>query len=134
MTGRACTSAYLRTSRQQGRFHGTIMSSYNEVLTPFDCRYHSLAGDPSTTPADLIVTSTTNNIIMGVRHKTYAMEVSVFFKNVFRISIVTVQQQGVQYHPESIKSEHGMTMIKNFLSWTSGLWSGMKPSVYSPEN
>ncbi|KAJ1939561.1 anthranilate synthase / indole-3-glycerol phosphate synthase, partial [Linderina macrospora] len=60
-------------------------------------RYHSLAGDPATLPECLEVTSwTPNGIIMGVRHKTYAVE-------------------GVQYHPESILSENGLRMFANFL-------------------
>ncbi|KAJ2052158.1 anthranilate synthase / indole-3-glycerol phosphate synthase [Coemansia sp. S16] len=67
-------------------------------------RYHSLAGDPDTLPDCLEVTSwTPNGIIMGVRHKTYAIE-------------------GVQYHPESILSENGLQMFANFLCLTAGTW------------
>lgn len=67
-------------------------------------RYHSLAGDKSYTPEVLEVTSTTTNgIIMGVRHRQFVCE-------------------GVQFHPESIKTEYGLDMIKNFLSWTEGTW------------
>jgi anthranilate/para-aminobenzoate synthase component II len=42
--------------------------------------------------------------IMGVRHKQYCME-------------------GVQFHPESITTEKGYEMIRNFLTWTHGTWA-----------
>jgi anthranilate synthase component 2 len=60
-------------------------------------RYHSLAIERATLPADLVVTATTDDgEIMGVRHRTLAIE-------------------GVQFHPESILSEHGHAMLRNFL-------------------
>ena len=60
-------------------------------------RYHSLAIEKSTCPEALEVTAWTDDgEIMGVRHKTLAI-------------------QGVQFHPESILSEHGHEMLKNFL-------------------
>ncbi|MFO1034191.1 MAG: aminodeoxychorismate/anthranilate synthase component II [Hyphomicrobiales bacterium] len=59
-------------------------------------RYHSLVVDRATLPADLEVTAETNGLIMGLRHKS---------KNV----------HGVQFHPESIASEHGHAILKNFL-------------------
>ena len=60
-------------------------------------RYHSLAIERSTLPADLVVTATTDDgEIMGVRHRSLAVE-------------------GVQFHPESILSEHGHAMLRNFL-------------------
>ncbi|PRP88765.1 putative anthranilate synthase component I [Planoprotostelium fungivorum] len=68
-------------------------------------RYHSLAAPLSSiegTP--LIATSfTENGIIMGVRHNKYTVE-------------------GVQYHPESIKTDFGMEMLKNFLQFEGGEW------------
>ncbi|KAJ2746543.1 anthranilate synthase / indole-3-glycerol phosphate synthase [Coemansia sp. BCRC 34301] len=77
-------------------------------------RYHSLAGDPDTLPDCLEVTSwTPNGIIMGVRHKTYAVE-------------------GVQYHPESILSENGLQMFANFLALTAGTWDE-NPGARSPD-
>lgn len=60
-------------------------------------RYHSLAIDPASCPDVLAVTARTDDgEIMGVRHKTLAIE-------------------GVQFHPESILTEHGHAMLENFL-------------------
>jgi anthranilate synthase component II len=60
-------------------------------------RYHSLAIERASCPADLKVTAWTDDgEIMGVRHRTLPLE-------------------GVQFHPESILTEHGHAMLKNFL-------------------
>ena len=60
-------------------------------------RYHSLAIDKAAPPAVLDVTAWTDDgEIMGVRHKELPI-------------------QGVQFHPESILTEHGHAMLKNFL-------------------
>jgi anthranilate synthase component II len=60
-------------------------------------RYHSLAIERSSLPPDLVVTSTSDDgEIMGVRHRSLAIE-------------------GVQFHPESILSEQGHAMLRNFL-------------------
>ena len=60
-------------------------------------RYHSLAIERATCPEVLEVTAwTEDGEIMGVRHKTLPIE-------------------GVQFHPESILTEHGHAMLKNFL-------------------
>jgi len=68
-------------------------------------RYHSLAGTHESLPKELEVTSWTvdRNVIMGVRHKTFTVE-------------------GVQYHPESILSEEGKTILRNFLDLRGGTW------------
>ena len=61
-------------------------------------RYHSLAIERSSCPEVLEVTAwTEDGEIMGVRHKTLAVE-------------------GVQFHPESILTEHGHAMLRNFLA------------------
>jgi anthranilate synthase component 2 len=63
-------------------------------------RYHSLAIQGATLPPELVVTSTSEDgEIMGVRHAQLAIE-------------------GVQFHPESILSEHGYAMLRNFLEST----------------
>ena len=60
-------------------------------------RYHSLAIERATLPAELEITAWTDDgEIMGVRHRTLAV-------------------QGVQFHPESILTEHGHALLKNFL-------------------
>ena len=64
-------------------------------------RYHSLAIERSTCPKELVVTATTEDgEIMGVRHSGYAH---------------AVRMEGVQFHPESILTEYGHAMLKNFL-------------------
>jgi anthranilate/para-aminobenzoate synthase component II len=63
-------------------------------------RYHSLIIDPQTLPNELKVTCTVKDdpsIIMGIEHIS---------KPIF----------GVQFHPESIETDHGMQLIKNFLT------------------
>ena len=61
-------------------------------------RYHSLVIDPATMPAELEVTArTADGIVMGVRHRTLAVE-------------------GVQFHPESILTTSGLKLIENFLT------------------
>ena len=61
-------------------------------------RYHSLAIERASCPAELVVTAwSDDNEIMGVRHRELPL-------------------QGVQFHPESILSEHGHAMLKNFLA------------------
>ncbi|KAL9108261.1 MAG: hypothetical protein Q9227_006999 [Pyrenula ochraceoflavens] len=73
-------------------------------------RYHSLAGTHPTIPACLEVSSWIaagpdggKGVIMGVRHKDFVVE-------------------GVQFHPESILTQEGRIMLKNFLHMTGGIW------------
>ena len=64
-------------------------------------RYHSLAIDRATCPKELAITAwTEDGEIMGVRHTGLADE---------------VRMEGVQFHPESILTEHGHAMLRNFL-------------------
>ena len=60
-------------------------------------RYHSLAADPQTMPKCLKITAKTDDgEIMGIKHEAYDM-------------------YGVQFHPESIMTPEGETMLKNFI-------------------
>ncbi len=79
------------TTTQQGVFAGLpVQFTVN--------RYHSLAIERESCPKELEVTAwTEDGEIMGVRHRELAIE-------------------GVQFHPESILTEHGHAMLKNFLA------------------
>jgi anthranilate synthase component II len=59
-------------------------------------RYHSLVVDRTSMPAALKVNAETDQLVMGLMHETLPVH-------------------GVQFHPESIASEHGHLMLKNFL-------------------
>ncbi|MCL2218506.1 MAG: aminodeoxychorismate/anthranilate synthase component II [Chitinispirillia bacterium] len=71
---------------------------YADIPNQFKAaRYHSLIIESETCPKCLEVTATTKDgLIMGVRHKKYPV-------------------YGVQYHPESILTDHGRKHLKNFL-------------------
>jgi anthranilate synthase/aminodeoxychorismate synthase-like glutamine amidotransferase len=71
---------------------------FEDINTPiFATRYHSLVIEPSSLPDSLAVTaSTSDGIIMGVRHRELDIE-------------------GVQFHPESVLTDHGHKMINNFV-------------------
>jgi anthranilate synthase component 2 len=75
---------------------------FKGLPSPFTViRYHSLAIERASLPSCLEVTAWTDDgEIMGVRHKEFDIE-------------------GVQFHPESILSEHGHAMLKNFLDRTA---------------
>lgn len=74
---------------------------FENIANPFTVtRYHSLVVDRKTLPDCLEVTAWTDEgEIMGFRHRDYAIE-------------------GVQFHPESILTEHGHALLKNFLEIT----------------
>lgn len=73
-------------------------SLFAGLPSPFDAtRYHSLIVEESSLPATLEVSArTAEGEIMGLRHKTLPVE-------------------GVQFHPESILTDHGLNMVQNWL-------------------
>ncbi|MGO4571714.1 anthranilate synthase component II [Microvirga sp. 2TAF3] len=79
---------------------------FRGINRPFKAtRYHSLIVDRETCPADLAVTAETGDgLIMGLSHRSLPVH-------------------GVQFHPESILSEHGVTIMRNFFdlaaSWNA---------------
>ena len=91
--------------------HGKLSRIYHNGLGIFSklpnplmaTRYHSLIVQPESLPGNLEVTAWTKtdsgdfDEIMGVRHKEYAVD-------------------GVQFHPESIKSQSGHELLANFLN------------------
>ena len=78
------------THRARGIFHG--------INGPFEAtRYHSLVVERSSLPADLSIEAESGDgLIMALSHRELPVH-------------------GVQFHPESIASEHGATMLRNFL-------------------
>ena len=96
---RAPTVMHGKTSPVHHRGHGVFAG----LPSPFTAtRYHSLVVNPETLPDCLEVTAWTPgpdgapDVIMGLRHRELDVE-------------------GVQFHPESILSEHGHALLKNFL-------------------
>ena len=84
--------------------HHSGVGVFEGLPSPYQAtRYHSLVIDPSTLPESLEVTAWTEDesgeleAIMGVRHRSLFIE-------------------GVQFHPESILSEHGHALLENFLA------------------
>jgi anthranilate synthase component 2 len=77
--------------------HHTGKGVFKDIPQDFAAtRYHSLIVERDSLPDCLDVTAETDGLIMGLQHKT---------KNV----------HGVQFHPESIASEHGHAILRNFL-------------------
>lgn len=94
--------------RGEGVFRG--------INGPFKAtRYHSLVVDRGSLPAELAITAETGDgLIMGLSHRT-------------------LPSYGVQFHPESIASEHGHLILKNFLELAEA-WnvkSGRRPAAPS---
>lgn len=78
---------------------------YQSLPNPFEAgRYHSLVVKRDTLPSSLALTAETDDgVIMGIRHKDYVVE-------------------GVQFHPESIMTDVGHELLKNFLSFLQPRW------------
>lgn len=79
--------------------HHRATGAFHSLPDPFTAtRYHSLVIERDSLPEELEITAWTDDgEIMGVRHKSLPVE-------------------GVQFHPESILSEHGHELLKNFLN------------------
>lgn len=96
-----------KVMRAPAPMHGKVSAIYHEgrsvfkgLPIPFNAtRYHSLIVDRPSLPDCLEVTAVTadDGLIMGLAHKTH-------------------NTHGVQFHPESIASEHGHALLKNFLA------------------
>ncbi len=91
----APTIVHGKTSEVHHRGQGVLAG----LPDPFEAtRYHSLGVDRATLPADLEITAeTTDGVIMGLRHRRFAVE-------------------GVQFHPESILTTAGRQLLGNFLA------------------
>jgi len=89
------------------RIHHNDKGVFRSLPSPFEAtRYHSLVVEQASLPDCLEITAWTEKTdggieeIMGIRHRDLAIE-------------------GVQFHPESILTEHGHDLLKNFLSMTA---------------
>ncbi len=88
--------------------HGKIASIQHQGETIFRgingafraVRYHSLVVRNDSMPEALVVTATADDLVMGISHKS-------------------LPAHGVQFHPESIASEHGLRILENFLDLAS---------------
>jgi anthranilate synthase component II len=103
-----------KVTRAPSPVHGKLSEVHHQgrgvfrgINGPFKAtRYHSLVVERDSVPGDLSVTAETDDgLVMGLDHKTLPVH-------------------GVQFHPESIASEHGHLLLKNFLdlaaAWNAG--------------
>ncbi|HRX35390.1 MAG TPA: aminodeoxychorismate/anthranilate synthase component II [Aestuariivirga sp.] len=82
------------------KVHHTGKGVFKDLPQDFTAtRYHSLIVERDTLPDCLEITAETDGLVMGLQHKT-------------------LNVHGVQFHPESIASEHGHAILKNFLEQT----------------
>lgn len=102
MGGKVIRAPFVMHGKTSQVYHNNT-GVFSGLKNPFQAtRYHSLVIEKETIPDSLEITAWTQNEdgsmaeIMGVKHKTLAVE-------------------GVQFHPESILTEHGHDMLKNFL-------------------
>lgn len=95
--GRIVRAPYLMHGKTSDISHDgrTILQGLPQ---PFQAtRYHSLIVEKSSLPASLEISATTpDGLIMGIRHREFPVE-------------------GVQFHPESVMTEHGKVILENFL-------------------
>jgi len=84
---------------KMGQINHTGTGVFAGLPSPFNAtRYHSLVVDPATLPACLAITAELEDgTIMGLQHRELPIH-------------------GVQFHPESIASEHGHALLQNFLN------------------
>lgn len=101
-----------RVTRADRLMHGKTSLIYHDgrgifagIPSPFTAtRYHSLIVEKESLPSCLAISAwTAEGEIMGLRHREFAVE-------------------GVQFHPESILTEHGLTLLQNFLACQSARW------------
>jgi anthranilate synthase/aminodeoxychorismate synthase-like glutamine amidotransferase len=111
--GHQCIGAALGAPVVRGQVpvHGKTSRIHHDGRTIFTglpsplvgTRYHSLVIDEAGLPACLEVSARTEDrVVMGVRHRTALVE-------------------GVQFHPESVLTEHGRAILKNFLALARGM-------------
>ncbi len=97
--GRIVRTSEIMHGKLSDVFHDS-QTIYRSLKNPLPAmRYHSLVIDPTSLPSEFAVSAhTSDNVIMGIRHRTLPLE-------------------GVQFHPESIFTEEGKGLLKNFLDY-----------------
>jgi anthranilate synthase/aminodeoxychorismate synthase-like glutamine amidotransferase len=97
--------AALPTHGKSSMVHHDGRTIYRNLPNPFEAgRYHSLTVKRETLPSSLALTAETDDgVIMGIRHRDYVVE-------------------GVQFHPESIMTDVGHDVLRNFLSFSQPRW------------
>src|SRR5882724_1615960 len=90
--------------------HQAIGQVFGGINGPFQAtRYHSLVVDRASMPEELAtIAETDDRLVMGLAHKTLPVH-------------------GVQFHPESIASEHGHLILKNFLDLAAAWNANRRP-------
>ncbi len=105
--------------RANALMHGKVSNVEHEgktvfagIPSPFKAtRYHSLVVEESTFPADLMLTAKTDDgSLMGLSHREHPVH-------------------GVQFHPESIASEHGAKILRNFIDLTQEFNKLNRPKI-----
>lgn len=104
--GKIVHAKYIMHGKTSMIYH-TGQGIFQGIPNPFQAtRYHSLVIDPATVPDCLAITAWTQTAsgekeeIMGIQHQNHLIV-------------------GVQFHPESILTHHGHTLLKNFLTMAS---------------
>ena len=104
--------------RAPAPMHGKVSTIRHEAKSVFRginegfdaTRYHSLVVDRASCPDDLTVTAEADGLIMGLQHRDLPVH-------------------GVQFHPESILSNHGTQIIKNFLDLATAWRAQARPGA-----
>lgn len=97
--GTVCRAPYVMHGKTSQIIHNAT-DIFAGLPSPYEAtRYHSLIVERATLPDCLEITAETEDgLIMGLKHKEYPLF-------------------GVQFHPESIASEHGHAVLKNFITY-----------------
>jgi para-aminobenzoate synthetase component 2 len=97
--------APIPTHGKSSPVHHDGRTIYRNLSNPFQAgRYHSLVVRWNRVPDEIeLASSTEDGIIMGIRHKQYVVE-------------------GVQFHPESIMTDVGRSILRNFLEYDKPTW------------
>jgi len=100
--GTVCRAPYVMHGKTSWITH-TGKGVFKDLPSPYEAtRYHSLIVERDSMPDCLEITAETDDgLVMGLQHKEYPLH-------------------GVQFHPESIASEHGHSLLRNFLTICEG--------------